>query len=86
MQMDMYTLMSDGIVGEHRKQFEEIVLRSNSSVVASIPYVFVLVLTVYFLISMTRDDCDNVCNNEDSVVELTLIDLDHHELSSHHPH
>ena len=77
----MYTSMFVDIVEEHRMQFEEIVLQSNSSVVAWIPFVFVLDRVIYFPIARIHDDYDNVCNNADNVEELIENDLVHRELS-----
>ncbi len=79
--MDMYTLMFDDTVSGHHMLIEEIVLQSNSFAVASIPYVFVLQLIIYFQILKIHDDYDNLYSNVDSVVKLLLNVIVHHELS-----
>ena len=78
--------MSVDTVEVHRRQSAGIALRSNSSVVASDPFVSGLVPRVYLPISTIRDDCDNACNNEDNVEELRENGLVHCEPSSRRPH
>ena len=83
-QMDRCTSEFLGIVGVSCRHVSRIELRSNSCVVASIPFVCSPLPRVYSRILTIRDDCDNVCNNEDNVAERHENVLDHLGLSSHH--
>ena len=79
--MDKCTSVFVGIVVEHRRRFEEIVLRSNSCAVAFVPSVFELDPIICLLSATILDDYGNVCNSggnvamrhENDPVHLALV-------------